>query len=71
MVFVQALIRKVVSARIEISIKRMLEELENIKEVVNIYPRKGKKEEERESILSKPNDIQARLIKVLDFELKK
>ena len=65
------LLRKVVSVGIEISMKRMLEELENIKEVVNIYPKKGKKKEGRESILSKPSDIQAILIKVLDLELKK
>ena len=64
------LLIKVRNAGIEISMKRMLEELEDIKEIVNIYPKKGEKDEERESILSKPNDIQERLMKVLNLELK-
>ena len=53
--------------------KRILQELDTIKEVVNIYPRKGRqKVERRQAVLSKLSDTQEQLMSILkpDHEKK-
>jgi transposase len=56
--------RRVRQAGMPISLKRLLGELENIREVVNIYPKRGKGER-RQTVLSKRNEVQERLLSIL------
>ena len=58
--------RRVRQAGVPISLKRLLSELQEIREVVNIYParRKGKGER-RQTVLSKRNELQERLLATL------
>ena len=51
--------RRVRQAGLRISLKRLLGELQEIREIVNIYPARGKqKEPRRQTILSKRNEVQ-------------
>ncbi len=60
--------RRVRQAGLRISMKRLLQELNGIREVINIYPRKrGKKTEKRQSVLSKLSDIQGQLMSILQL----
>jgi len=48
--------------------KRMLSELNAIREVVNVYPRKRKQKVERQqTVLTKTSEIQQKLISILDL----
>jgi transposase len=60
--------RRVRQAGVPISLKRLLSELQEIREIVNIYParRKGKGER-RQTVLSKRNELQERLLATLDL----
>ena len=52
--------------------KRILQELDTIREVINVYPRKrGQKMERRQSVLSKLSDTQGQLISILKLKHKK
>jgi hypothetical protein len=52
--------------------KRILQELDTIREVINVYPRKrGQKMERRQSVLSKLSDTQGQLISILKLKYKK
>lgn len=70
---IAVLIRSLMARRIRrtglrISMKRILQELNEIREVINIYPRKrGKKTEKRQSVLSKLSDIQGQLMSILQL----
>jgi transposase len=58
--------RRVRQAGLQISLKRLLGELQDIREIVNIYPARGKqKEARRQTVLSKRNELQERLLLVL------
>ena len=58
--------RRVRKAGLQLSMKRILQELDTIKEVVNIYPRKGRqKVERRQAVLSKLSDTQEQLMAIL------
>jgi len=60
--------RRVRQAGLRISMKRLLQELKGIREVINIYPRKrGKKTEKKQSVLSKLSDIQGQLMSILQL----
>lgn len=60
------MLRRVRQAGINLSLKRLLTELDGIREVVNLYPRKhGAKVERRQTVLSKRTELQERLIQVL------
>ena len=51
--------------------KRILQELDTIKEVVNIYPRKGRQKVERkQAVLSKLSNTQEQLVSVLKLNHK-
>jgi len=55
--------RRVRQAGLQISMKRIFSELDGIREVVNFYPRKGRQKVERcQSVLTKPSEIQQRLM---------
>jgi transposase len=58
--------RRVRQAGLQISLKRLLGELQDIREIVNIYPARGKqKEARRQTVLSKRNELQERLLLLL------
>jgi transposase len=62
--------QRVSRAGLAISMKRMLIELDTIKEVVNVYaPKRRQKDERRQSVLSKTNHVQQKLMAALDVEL--
>jgi len=58
--------RRVRESGLRLSMKRVLMELDAIREVVNIYPRKRRqKTERRQAVLSKLSDVQQRLMSIL------
>jgi transposase len=60
--------RRVRRAGLKISMKRMLSELNAIREVVNVYPRKRRQKVERQqTVLTKTSEIQQRLISILEL----
>lgn len=62
--------RRVRQAGIALSMSRFLAELDDIREVVNIYPKKrGQKMHGSQTVLTRISDLQARLMKI--FALKK
>ncbi|MBM4341637.1 MAG: IS1634 family transposase [Deltaproteobacteria bacterium] len=59
-------LRRVHRARINISMKRFLGELDGIREVINVYPRKRSRRTTRQqTVLTKTNELQDRLLSVL------
>jgi transposase len=60
--------RRVTAAGLNLSLKRMLSELNSIREVINTYPAKRKKKEEtRQSVLTKLSPIQEQLMSILSL----
>ena len=58
--------RRVREAGLRLSMKRVLTELDAIREVVNIYPRKRRQKTERkQAVLSKLSDVQQQLMSIL------
>jgi len=72
-VLVRALMaRRIRQTGLRLSMKRILQELDTIREVINIYPRKrGQKKERRQSVLSKLSDTQEQLMSILQLKHKK
>jgi len=61
-------LRRVRQAGLRISMKRALSELDAIREVVNIYPRKRRqKRERRQSVLTKTSELQQQLMSILEI----
>ena len=59
-------LRRVKQAGLSLPMPRFLSELDAIREVINIYPRKRRQKGHRkQSVLTKPSDLQARLMSVL------
>ena len=69
-VLLRALVhRRVKAAGIDISMKRLLAELDEIKEVIVLYPRKrGGKTDPQHTILSKTSELQQSLLSILDVK---
>ncbi len=60
------LLRRVKQAGLQLSMKRVLSELDAIQEVVNIYPRKRRQKIERkQAVLSKTSELQEELLSIL------
>ena len=60
------LLRRVKQAGLRLSMKRILSELDAIREVVNIYPRKRRqKKERRQTVLTKTSELQQNLMSIL------
>jgi transposase len=60
--------RRMRRAGLNISMGRMLSELNAIREVVNVYPRKRRQKVERQqTVLTKTSEIQQKLISILDL----
>jgi len=63
------MLRRVKDAKINISMKRLLSELDHMRQVVNIYQKKrGQKTERRQAVLSKTSELQDKLIDILKLE---
>ena len=61
--------RRVRAAGIAVSMKRMLAALSEIKQVVNVFPRKRKGgAERRQNVLTRTSELQQRMLEVLDVE---
>lgn len=61
--------RRVRQAGLHISMKRIFSELDDLREVVNIFPRKGRqKTDRRQSVLTKSSEIQQRLMSILGLD---
>jgi transposase len=63
-------IRRVRQGGLQLSTKRILSELDEIREVINIYPRKGKQKVERkQTVLTRTSELQQKLISILGLEV--
>lgn len=63
------MLRRVKAAKIDISMKRLLSELDHMRQIVNIYQKKrGQKTERRQAVLSKTSELQDKLIDILKLE---
>ena len=61
--------RRLKAAGIHLSMKRVLSELDNIRQVINIYPKKRRQKIERkQAVLSKTSELQEKLIAVLGLK---
>jgi transposase len=69
-VLIRALMaRRVAQTGLRLPMKRILLELDGIREVINIYPRKGRqKVDRRQSVLSKLSETQEQLMSVLQLK---
>ena len=58
--------RRIRKAGLHLSMKRVLSELDAIREVVNIYPRKRRQKKERtQAVLTKISEVQQQLMSIL------
>ena len=63
------MLRRVEAAKMHLSMKRLLSELDNIRQVVNIFPKKRRqKKEQRQVVLSRTSELQDKLIEVLGLK---
>ena len=63
------MLRRVKAAKIDLSMKRLLSELDNMRQVVNIYPKKRQqKTKRRQAVLSRTSELQDKLIDVLGLK---
>ena len=61
-------LRRVKHAGLSLSMKRFLTELDGIREVINIYPRKRRQKSDRkQSVLTKVSDLQQQLMAILEL----
>ena len=61
--------RRLKAAGIHLSMKRVLSELDNMRQVINIYPKKRRQKIERkQAVLSKTSELQEKLIAVLGLK---
>jgi len=62
------MLRRVRQAGLKMSLKRLLDELDSIREVINIYPRKrGKKTQPTQTVLTKTSQLQQELLSILSL----
>lgn len=61
--------RRIKAAKLKLSMKRLLTELDDMREVVNIYPRKRRqKTGKKQTVLSKTSELQEKLIAILGLK---
>jgi transposase len=64
--------RRVRRARLKISLRRLLSDLDDIREVVNLYPKQGKtKHQPQQTVLTRRSSRQQRLVEILGLEREK
>ena len=63
------MLRRVHAAKMHLSMKRLLSELDNMRQVINIYPKKRRQETgRRQVVLSRTSELQDKLIDVLGLK---
>ena len=63
------MLRRVTAAKLQISMKRLLSELDNMRQVVNIYPKKRRQKiERRQTVLSRTSELQDKMIDILGLK---
>ena len=66
------MLRRVEAAKMHLSMKRLLSELDNMRQVINIYPKKRRqKTGRRQAVLSRTSELQDKLIDVLGLKEEK
>jgi transposase len=64
-------LRRVQKAGLKLPMKRFLSELDGIREVVSIYPKKrGQKKARTQTVLTKTSDLQQKLLSILEIDRK-
>jgi len=64
--------RRVRQAGVKIPLKRLLSELDGIREVINLYPKQRKSiSQPQQTVLTKMSQVQQRLASILDLEREK
>ena len=64
--------RRVLQAGMKISLRGLLAELDGIREVINIYPKRGKsKHQPQQTVLTRMSRRQQRLVEILELESEK
>jgi transposase len=64
--------RRVRRAGLKISLRQLLSELDGIREVINLYPKKGKTQDQpQQTVLTRASSRQQRLIEILGLEREK
>ena len=61
-------LRQLRRAGMKLSMRRMLKELSDIREVVNVFPAKRRRRQRSQAVLSKTNEVQRRMLKILDIQ---
>ncbi|TFH12570.1 MAG: hypothetical protein E4H02_12965 [Lentisphaerales bacterium] len=60
------MLRPVRAAQMQLSMKRLLSELDDMRQVINIFPKKRRqKTEQRQAVLSRTSELQDKLIDAL------
>ncbi len=66
------IMRRVKSSGIDISMKRLLKELGDIREVINVSPARGRQKTDRKSsVISRLSELQEKLVSILDLGIEK
>jgi hypothetical protein len=64
--------RRVGRAGLKISLRRLLRDLDGIREVINLYPKRRKSPQEpRQTVLTRMSKRQQRLVEILGLEREK
>jgi len=64
--------RRVRRAGLKLSLRRLLSELDDIREVINLYPKKGKSQlQPQQTVLTRMTKRQERLVEILGLEREK
>lgn len=63
------ILRRLRGAGMKISMQRMLKELRDIRQVVNVHPAKRRKRRRTQAVLSKTNEVQRRIMQVLELQV--
>jgi len=60
--------RRVKAGKIHLSMKRLLSELDNMRQIINIFPKKRRQKiQRRQAVLSKTSELQDKLINILEL----
>jgi hypothetical protein len=63
------MLRRLKAAKLKISMKRLLSELDDMREVINIYPKKRRhKAERKQAVLTRTSELQEKLIEILGLK---
>ena len=61
-------LRRLRRAGMAISMPRMLKELSDMREIVNVFPAKGRKRQRTQTVLSKTNEVQRKMVAMLELQ---